>query len=356
MKIIARYITKQLVWSFVPITTVLVLIVLSNRFALYLAKAATGELSLRLVFEVVALSIPELVAYLIPLGWFISILFVYGRLYADSEMTVLAACGISRIAIIRQILLLAFVLLFFTAFLTLWLVPKSSVIREEVLSKGEVSGALQSLVPQRFQTFANGRLVFYVEDLSKSDRLKGVFIAEQPGYTKHLDWTLITAERAKVDTKLDSDDLYLILNDGYRYQGIPGQANYTTVSFEEYGRALPVESKTTTSEALRSQNTLSLLDNQTPEDNAELQWRASLPLSVPILAMIAFSFSHVDPRRGRFAKFVPAIILYIVYFNLFTVSRRWVAAGTLPASIGVWWVHALFLVLGIGLLMRAARR
>ena len=54
-------------WSFFAISGILLLIALSNRFAVYLAKAATGELPLSLVLRLVWLYTPELLSFVIPL-------------------------------------------------------------------------------------------------------------------------------------------------------------------------------------------------------------------------------------------------------------------------------------------------
>lgn len=358
MSIIARYLTKEVLWNFLVITGILLLIVLSNRFATYLAKAATGELPVSLVFQIVLLYIPELLSYLIPLGLFMGILFAHGRLHVDSEMIVMATCGVSWQAITKITLYLAFVVMIGAAFLTLWVVPKVADIREEILSKGEAFGVMQSLLPGRFQTFAEGKLVFYLEDSSpKQDALKGIFIAERPIDVPKNDqnghgWTLITAEQAQVKRDNKNNDYYIVLKNGERYQGLPGAADYTTVQFGEYGRLVPREAESTQNDGLRLKESIALLQSALPEDAAELQWRLSLPLSIPILALIAVPLAFVQPRYGRFAKFLPAIAIYILYYNLFTISKRWVTAGTLPSYIGVWWVHVAFLLLGITLLAR----
>lgn len=359
MSIVARYITKEVLWNFLVVTGVLLLIVLSNRFAIYLAKAATGELPISLVFQIVLLYIPELLSYLIPLGFFMGILFAHGRLHVESEMIVLAACGISWRAIAQMTLLLGLVVMLLTGGLTLWVVPKIADIREQTLSKGEAFGVMQSLLPGRFQTFAEGRLVFYLEDAQpKQEALKGIFIAERPtlpSSTAKPDqhrhgWTLITADRANIKRDQSTNDYYVVLKNGDRYQGMPGSADYTLVQFEEYGRLVPRETESIQNDVLRMKDTSTLLQSGSREDAAELQWRLSLPLTIPILALIAVPLACVHPRFGRFAKFVPAIAIYILYYNLFTISKRWVTAGTLPSAIGVWWVHVLFILLGVALI------
>ena len=356
MRIIARYITKEIVTTFCVVTIVLLLIVLSNRFVHYLAKAATGELPISVVFNIVGLYIPELLSYLIPLGLFVAILFAFGRLYVDSEMTVFAACGISTQYIIRLTLTIASIIMLLTALLTLWIVPKVAEIREQVMSEGETFGVMQSLLPERFQTFSDGSLVFYIEGAAakKDDSLKGIFIAErpsQPGSTER-GWTLITAEEAQIKREDNDESFYLVLRKGQRYQGLPGTANYTVISFDEYGRAIPNNNEQKPSDTLRLVNTTTLLNSDLPQDAAELQWRLSLPISVIILALIAVPLARVRTRQDRFARFLPAIVIYIIYYNLFTISRRWVAAGVIPSYLGVWWVHGLFLCVALVLIAK----
>jgi len=352
--IIARYITKEILWTFLATLTVLLLIALSNRFALYLAKAATGELPLGLVFRVVGLYIPELLSYLIPLSFFIALLFAFGRLYADSEMTVLMACGISWKYICRLTLILALLIMFLVGALSLWWVPQITKSREKAISEGEAIGMLQSILPGRFQTAGEGEHVFYLEDVTDKHTLKGVFIAERPKLdSAAIDhgWTLITANEAFVKRDSKTKDFYLVLKQGYRYQGVPGIASYTVVKFDEYGRSTPPMVEAAPTQELRQKDTHDLM-NATREDAAEFQWRLSLPLSVPILALLAIPLSRVRPRHGRYAKFLPAIVVYIIYYNLFTICKRWVSNGSLPSYLGVWWVHAFFLILGLVLIAK----
>jgi len=363
VQIIARYITKEIIFSFLSITGILFLIVLCNRMAVYLAKAATGELPIRLVFNIVLLFTPELLSYLIPLSLFIAILFVYGRMYADSEMAVLASCGVGFKYILQLTAMIAFCVMILVGVLTFWVVPKVATVREAAISKGETS-LMHALLPGRFQTLGEGKLVFYLEDIAakravgedneSQPPLKGIFIAERPTDISKVDqgWTLITAEEAHLKADPDTENLYLVLKKGHRYQGLPGSADYTVVSFEEYGRETLHEMAAAPEEAFRQKKSASLFFSKVPADAAEFQWRASLPLSAFILAFIAIPLARVNPRRGRFAKFLPAVVIYIVYYNLFTVMRRWVESGTLPSFLGVWWVHGVFLFVGLGLIAK----
>lgn len=351
--IIARYITKEVLLTFLAITGILLLIALSNRFAMYLAKAATGELPVGLVFRLVWLYIPELLNFLIPLSLFLAILFAFGRLYNDNEMTVLAACGVSWKNISQITIKLALIIMVVSTALSIWIVPNLTAFREKAISEGEALAVIHSLLPGRFQMLGEGNLVFYLEDMdSKNNSLKGVFIAEQPlTNSKTSAWNLITAEEAQVEREAKTKDFYLVLKDGFRYQGAVGTANYNIIQFDEYGRAVQQESAAS-QDILRAKKSSTLMSSNALEDTAELQWRISIPLSVPILALLAIPLSRVHPRHGRYAKFLPAILLFIVYYNLFTLSKRWIISEIIPGFLGVWWVHILFLGLALFLLAK----
>jgi len=353
--VIARYLTKEIILTFLAIVSLLLLIALSNRFALYLAKAATGELPVSLVLRLVLLYVPELSSFVIPLGFLLAILFTYGRLHADSEMVVLLACGLGWSYITRLTLMLAAIVTVGVGALTCCVIPRVTFYREQLSSEGEALAVLQSFLPGRFQAMSEGKRIFYLEEASSDNKtLKGVFIAEQPSMnaSETANWTLLMAEAARIVEESGGHDFYLVLNDGYRYQGRPGTANYTQVKFKEYGRAIKQTIRPVSDTAVRLRSSASLLKFDTPEDVAEFQWRLSIPLSIPILGLLGVPLAYVRPRQGRFAQFLPAILLYILYYNLFTLSKRWIISGALPSFIGVWWVHLLFLGLGWFLLLK----
>ena len=96
--------------------------------------------------------------------------------------------------------------------------------------------------------------------------------------------------------------------------------------------------------------TAALISSDTAEDIAALQWRISLPLTVPIVAVIALTLSRTDHRRGRYVKMAPAFLIYIAYLMLLTKARAQMENGEMPVFPGMWGVHLIFLSLALGLL------
>lgn len=348
--IIARYLTKEILWTLLGIVGVLLLISLSNKFVRYLAKVATGELPLNFVLEIVGLYIPELLSLVLPLSLFIAILLVYSRLQSTSEMMVLFASGMSWGTLTRITLFVATGLMIFVGLLTLWAVPVLETKRDRLVSEGESVGMMQAMIPGRFQTMTGGNIVFYLENVSARDQtLQGVFIAERPTTVSEQmeNWTFITAQSATLEAEKQAtfSDYFLVLNKGYRYEGKPGKADFTVLQFNTYGREVEHKPAPEPVDLVKYKTTPYLWTSENLKDKGELQWRLSIALSVFVLALLAIPLSYVKPRQGRFAQFLPAVLLYIVYYNCFTVSKRWVSIGWIPSWLGVWWVHILMILL-----------
>jgi lipopolysaccharide export system permease protein len=81
-----------------------------------------------------------------------------------------------------------------------------------------------------------------------------------------------------------------------------------------------------------------------------VQWRLSIPLSAFVLMLLALPLSYTRPRQSRYTNLLPAILLYIVYVNLLFVSRNWLEIKMVPIALGMWWVHAVLLLIAGSLL------
>jgi lipopolysaccharide export system permease protein len=65
---------------------------------------------------------------------------------------------------------------------------------------------------------------------------------------------------------------------------------------------------------------------------------------------MAVPLSRVNPRQGRFLKLIPAILLYMAYLTILIAVRGALEKGKISPALGLWWVHLLFLLIGLGLM------
>ncbi len=326
---------------------------------MYLAKAAAGKLPLSLVFKVVGLYIPELFGLMAPVAMFVAILFTHSRLHADSEVAVLLTSGFDWAHLIRATLLITSMIAIAVAVINFSLAPKISVQREKIISEGQVSGVMQAITPGQFQTIDdNEQLVFYVENVLPDGTLRNIFIAQQSNADKDdtdKSIVVLTAQNADIQQLENKNEFYLVLRNGYRYVGTPGTANYTVTSFAEYGRELKYVSGPVPNVDY-SRPTSQIFNSRLPADQAEVQWRFAMPIALMILALLAIPLGKVKPRQGRYAKFLPAVLIYMVYYNLLTVVKRMIANHIIPVYPGLWAVHVVFLLVAIGMLLHVTGR
>lgn len=350
--IILRYLSRELLITLSAVSAVLLVIIMSGRFIKYLAQAAQGLLDPGVLFLIMLYRMPGFLQLILPLGLFLGILLAFGRLYLDSEMTVLRATGMSQQRLFVYSLLPATLVALVVAWLSLGLAPQGIAAVERLFNEQDALTEFDTLVPGRFQTMKDGSRVTYVEGLSEDrGELANVFITEKRVSPEGKDQgiAVLVAESGRQEIQADGSR-YLILQDGYRYDGNPGQADYRAIRYETYGVLLPkpaVRGELSEREAIPTRE---LLSSEMPQHKSELQWRLSIPLLVFVVTLLAVPLSKVNPRQGRFLKLLPAVLLYMAYLALLVAARGALDKGDLPPALGLWWVHVLFLLIGLGLL------
>lgn len=353
--LIFRYLAKEVFLTLVSLTAILLLIFMSNQFVQYLNRAVNGQFPIVFVMKLMMLEMPNLIGLLLPLGFYMALMIAYGRLYAESEMTVLNACGYGPGKLLKQSLMMAFLVAFFVSGIVFWLSPYISIERTKLLRQSGLQTLMKTLVPGQFRAISGGNQVFYVESMDKDNgNLSQVFLARWDNKSNKSQWDVLWANHAYIKHDSRTEEDYAILDDGRVYQGKPGQADYQVVKFARYKARLP-HPFSSIKDDVRTAFTSKLwpINNHNLAKAAELQWRFSVPLMVLVLTLIAVPLSRVDPRSGKFAKLFPAILIYIVYANLLFVSRGWVVAGKIPPWIGMWWLHLVFAMLGGVLIWRS---
>lgn len=347
MSIIFRYLVRQVMISMVAVSGILLLVFMSGRFLRYLGNAAEGKISVDVLFSIMAYRFPGFLELILPLGLFIGILLAYGRMYLESEMVVLSACGISDRQLLGKTLLGSLPVMLVVAAMSLYVSPWGMKQVELILAEQARATEFEMLVPGRFQNLLSGGRVTYAESLSDDKRrLQGVFIAEYGKDGEGL--SIMTAEAGSQLIDEETGSRFLILENGARIDGSPGQLDMEITEFSAYGLKIQSGSgrKVTMEEGI---STAELWHSDDPADRALLQWRLSLPLIVPVVTLLAVRLSRVNPRQGRFFHLLPAMLVYITYLGLLIVGRDAVAESRVPEWAGMFWVHVLFLALGLWL-------
>lgn len=334
---ISRYLMAEVGWSWLAVTVVLLVVLLTNRLIHFLADAANGDIPANLLFVLLGLKLLAKLGTVLPASFFLAIMMALGRLYRDSEMAALVACGVGPGELFRALLLLAAPLVLLVGFLSLVFGPWAEHTAQRVLAQAQQSDRIQGVRPGRFLELGDGRAVVYVASVDAKGVMHGIFArAEQDGEP-----VLIVAERARREVNPDTGAQFLVLLNGRRYQGVPGQREWRVIHFRQHGLSLGTSGPVHFTAERDALTTWELWHAESRAARAELQWRLSMPLVTLVLTLFALPLSKSAPREGRYAKLLTAVFVYALYFNLLKVAQELLSQGRYPEGIGLWWVHGL---------------
>ncbi|MGK0500041.1 MAG: lipopolysaccharide export system permease protein [Oceanicoccus sp.] len=350
--ILFRYLAKEILLTLCAVSATLLVIVMSGRFVKYLAQAASGDLAPEVVLSIMAYRLPSFLELVLPLGLFIAIMLTYGRLYVESEMTVMSACGLSTRRLAGFTLVPALLVSGIVAYISLYASPQGIAKVQQIFLNAENSSGLELLVAGRFRVDEKSGRVTYIEKMDNDQQvMRKIFSAQQSGNKKSTkELSVLLAEQGTIALNEDQSR-YLLLENGYQYIGNPSGDAFRITQFERFGQLLKEpKSQRNIYKRADARSTKQLLISSNLEDKATLQWRISLAILVPITALIAQALSRTNHRRGRYAKMLPGFLVYIFYLVALNGARDAIEKEKLSLDFGMWWVHGFFLLLALLLL------
>lgn len=333
--IIERFLARDFFLNQAAVTAVLLLVIIGGVMGRTLRDVAEGRLPLDVLPALVAFGSLKALILLWPVALFLAFLLVLGRLQRDSELIAMQAGGVSFARIYRAIFLVAVPSAAFLMFLMSYAVPRVEAVVDHLRDQAGQRSDLVGITPGRFLSSRVGDQVFFAERLSPDrEALLNVFIFDQ----RNDQAEVTTAARAIAE--IVGDARYLVLEDGHRYVGAPGDGAFQLLSFD---RARMVVPDPTLVQPRRSLDALPVSDlwelRENPRYRAELEWRLALPASVLMLGLVALPLGLAPPRSGRYARLPVAVVVYVVYANFLVVGKSWLEAGQLPIWLGLWWTH-----------------
>jgi lipopolysaccharide export system permease protein len=317
-------------------------ILMTTQLIRLLGQAAGGKIASEAVIALLGFGALSYLPVLLSLTLFVAVLMTLSRWYRDSEMVVWLASGVPLTALIKPVLsfvaLPVIVIAILSLLLAPWATQKSEAYRQTMDQRDDVA----RVSPGAFNESSAADRVFFVESVEGEEgHVKNVFISSiQQGRLG-----VMATAQGHTET-LPNGDRFLVLERGRRYEGTAGTAEYRVMEFARYALRIETKESRGFEDSPRTKPLWDLLRDPQPVHLAELLWRLGLPLAALNLAVLAIPLSFVNPRAGRANNLIFALLTYMIYSNLLSVSQAWVAQGKLSFEIGVWAVHvAMFLLL-----------
>ena len=311
-------------------------ITLTTQLIRLLGQAAIGKVLSQAVVALLAFSALNYLPVLMSLTLFITVLMTLSRSYRESEMVIWFGSGLSLLAWIRPVLLFAAPLIALVAVLSLFLSPWAIGRAEDYRRQMNLQDDVSRVAPGVFREAGSADRVFFVEEIAGDQtNVQNVFIAQMREGRLG-----ITVSRRGYRESAENGDRFVVLLDGRRYEGVPGDLDFKVMDFQRY--AMRVETRETQAEeaSTKAMSTSGLLQTPSNPHLAELLWRIGLPIAALVLALLAIPLSFVNPRASRSVNLIFALFTYMVYANLLSIVQAWVSQGRLAFNIGWWVVHA----------------
>ena len=351
MAIFQRSLLREFGNLAVAVFATLFAITLTTQLIRYLGQAASGKLLSEAVLALLGFSALNYLPVLLSLTLFISVLMTISRSYRDSEMVIWFSSGLPLTAWVRPVLIFAAPLVFVIALLSLFLAPWANNQSEEYRRQLDSRDELARIAPGVFRESANAERVFFVEGVAgDSGSVQNVFATSM----QHGRLGVMVSRRG-FEEKAANGDRFIVLTDGRRYEGNPGEAEYRVMEFKRYAVRVETREAQSGQAPARALSTQKLLQEPHQGNLAELLWRIGLPLAALNLALLAIPLAFVNPRASRSANLIFALLTYMVYSNLIGVSQAWVSQGKISFHMGWWTVHAAMFALLLALFYRRMR-
>lgn len=348
--IIARYLIKEVAQTLFGVSLVLMIIGLSGQLVSVFSDVAAGILSVNTVMVVLGLKSLKMLLVILPLSLYLSVLMTLSRLYTSNEMAAISACGISQTHIMRIILSFAFLFSIIVGIFSLQITPWADGLKHQIDTATENSTEMEGLVAGRFRETTSGVGVNYIETINEDrSQMGNVFVQQSLNNNSEL---VIRAEKGNREKDPETGDRFMVLENGVRYEGVPGQLDYTVVEFARHGVRIRESSKKTKQIKQSAIPTLELVKNKTLVNQAELHSRLAPIILCLLFAALAVPLSQTSARQGRYARLGFGLLVYIVFTNLISIGKTWIVTAKVPAAVGLWWVHGLMLLLVIFLVLQ----
>ena len=339
--IIRRYLVKQVVSTSLVVVSLLTLIMMGGRLIKYFGVAAQGRLDASILFSIIGYRLPEFLTLILPLGFFIALMLVFGRLYVDHEMAIFNSSGISRNKLGRLLVPMTVVFLAVQSFLMLWAAPWGLRQFEELTSAQAVRTGFDLVRPKEF--VSSGAYTIYASDLSEDRKnLKDIFFYQKADREGQPDVVILAKEATRIEMPNDSANV-VDLTEGRRYEIFANSPKYTHIEFQSYRLRLEnnkeAKFESTEVEALPTSKLWQNRDDAVV--SSELWWRVYVPFAMVVALILSLALSEVSPRQGRYLKLFPALLIFasliVVLMAIKTrISKEELGAWAYPVALFVY--------------------
>ena len=331
LSMLSRYLAWEIAKPTMVVCGVMVVLFAGYSWVKVLADATNILLPFHMIAALIGFKIVIALEVLLPVSLYLGIILGFGRLYTDSEVKALMACGVSPYRVLRIIFIPTCLVALVVAMLSLYFRPWAYSQSYQLKAEAETGFRISNLDPGHFYERRDGSLVFYAEAKdSRRNRLNRVFVQSEHGDNLRV----ILAREAEEHIDPQTGISVPMLFDGFEYK-LSREGAMDHIS--GFLRLAIYPEEITPDYKRKAVSTQELTQSGNPKDIAELHWRFSTLFSTLLLGLLGVPLSRAAPRQGKYAKVFTAVIIFAVYYFTGLLAKTLVEQGHVPIFPGLWW-------------------
>lgn len=276
---------------------------------------------------------PQILILTVPMAMLLSVLLVYGRMNADSELVILRGSGMSFKSISMPVFYLGIACFIMGIAMSFYLSPRGSARLRESLTEILTKRAPMAIEEGIFNTSFKD-ITILVKEKPAPDRLSGLFIVDD---RKKEEQKVIIAREGRLVP--EGDTLNFSLTDGHIYI-IKGDV-FTEITFGKYYFKLSPSIEP--SDKKNSEMTPGeLLKNARETPGRKLPYilefhrRLSMPAICLIIILLGPSLSLMAGKSGRLGGLTVGLSVFAAYYIILLYGESLARSARAPHFIGAW--------------------
>ena len=336
MRILNKYLLKEVLSSSIAVFVVLMIILSSNTMLRLIEEASVGDFPTYLLMPAILIKVSQYSIHIIPISLFFGIIISLGKFYNNNEMAVISSSGQSPLDIVKILSNVIIPASLIVAIFSLYITPSATSYRYQLEHRLSNEERIEEIKEGRFITSQSGKATFFVEDIINNE-LSNIFFSSDNELTTSVE----NSETASY--YFDKDDRkHIMLKEGIINEITSANGLETRVTkYNEHVIQLRQGIPLYKNKISAGKPTIDLFFSDKTTDHAELQSRLLLPIASLILGFIAIPLSYSSPKKGRYSKIFLGAVIYFIYFISMAIAKKIYLLAYIPSFFGLWWIHIL---------------
>lgn len=351
---LTRHLTTECLKSGALSLGVLLGVVMALFMAELLGDVARGRVPGGTVLELLALRLPEAVMLVGPLALLTGLLLALGQLGQDRELVIMRASGMGPGRLLA--VMLAVALGWASAMLAVsgWLAPMAAERTDALVARADEDVLMAGIRPGHFQQVGPSGMTVYAGAVDEDSReLSRIFVHHEGPEGPEL----MTARRGRIWVDPADGVRYLSLDDGQHLRHARNGRGWpmSRVDFARNDLRLPPPQGSSGRRPLERMRLPELAVAERDGVLREWHWRIAPVIASGVLAFLAVPLALGQPRGGRFASVIVALLVYLAYSHAVHLGLIWLGRNE-DLAAGIWPVHIAVAGIAAFMWVRLARQ